>query len=580
MTITWWTTHSLAKIFPDSQPGHAPSRQIELWAARGEREDAQVAILPASVQEGRIISGVRINGANFSFSALTGPRGAKIPRSCLEGFWQWYVFVHDNPRGNRDRSTVLRTAPGFFPDAFLEDKQTTLRGGMTTPLWVRLSVPADAVPGDYRGSLTIRLPQPNGEVQTIRVPIRLHVWPFTIPARPSLRHTEWCYPNLVADYYHVKHWSEEHWQWLARIARDMVEHRQDTIFTPFSNLVIITRQDNGRLHMDMSRLDRWLDTFLGAGLQWIEGTHVASRVGDWHSQFSWNRFAIRDQRGKVIDTSVKAMTDAQFEPIIRGLIKAVYAHLEKRGLRKRCFQHVADEPLPSNLKSWKRLAGKIHRWIPDVPRIDAVMSEGLEDYCEIRVPQIQEIHGPAKADGKGQMWAYTCLAPQGIYPNRFLDFASIRNRILFWLAWSLHLKGYLHWGYAYWTRWPQVPAEVPLSPWFDAAAASHYCCDSQPLPAGDPHIVYPGKDSICSSLRWEVVRKGMEDYEMLKLLEQAVRRPQKRDRQALAKGRALLEQVRTAIAPSPAGHSHDAEQLLDIRRQIGDTIARLTPQAR
>ena len=27
-----------------------------------------------------------------------------------------------------------------------------------------------------------------------------------------------------------------------------------------------------------------------------------------------------------------------------------------------------------------------------------------------------------------------------VYPNRFLDFASIRNRIIFWLSWSLMVR--------------------------------------------------------------------------------------------------------------------------------------------
>ncbi len=39
------------------------------------------------------------------------------------------------------------------------------------------------------------------------------------------------------------------------------------------------------------------------------------------------------------------------------------------------------------------------------------------------------------------------------------------------------------------------------------------------LPAGDTHIVYPGKDSPWSSLRLEAQREGFEDYELLKRLQ-------------------------------------------------------------
>ena len=38
------------------------------------------------------------------------------------------------------------------------------------------------------------------------------------------------------------------------------------------------------------------------------------------------------------------------------------------------------------------------------------------------------------------------------------------------------------------------------------------------LPAGDTHIIYPGKDGPLSSLRFEAHRQGIEDYELLEKL--------------------------------------------------------------
>ena len=36
----------------------------------------------------------------------------------------------------------------------------------------------------------------------------------------------------------------------------------------------------------------------------------------------------------------------------------------------------------------------------------------------------------------------------------------------------------------------------------------------------DAFIVYPGRDKICSSMRWEDVRNGLEDFEYLYMLHQ------------------------------------------------------------
>ena len=35
------------------------------------------------------------------------------------------------------------------------------------------------------------------------------------------------------------------------------------------------------------------------------------------------------------------------------------------------------------------------------------------------------------------------------------------------------------------------------------------------LPAGDPWIVYPGSDGPLDSIRWEAMRDGVADYELL-----------------------------------------------------------------
>jgi hypothetical protein len=131
----------------------------------------------------------------------------------------------------------------------------------------------------------------------------------------------------------------------------------------------------------------------------------------------------------------------------------------------------------------------VKEWLPEVPRIDAVMSGGLEGYVDIRVPQIHET-GPEVPRHPGeQMWSYVCLSPQGNYPNRFLDYPSIRNRIIFWLSWSLGLKGFLHWGYNYWSKWQQVWVDVPISP---GSTPPGYHVADRTAPAGDPFLVYPG----------------------------------------------------------------------------------------
>ena len=568
MPIDLWVTHNLDKLFPESRKPAGAAESIALKAARNETEDAQVAL--------HVPRGMEIREASFSFSDLVGRQGQRIPKRNLAAWWEWYVYVLNNPPQNREPSSYLRKAPAFFADAFLEEKTIAIRDEWTQPLWVSVTVPKGTPPGEYSGALTIDLVDRNGERHHFEVPIALSVWPFTLPDQPQLHHTEWFWPVKLARYYHLEPWSEPVWRWIEKAAADMARHKADMILTPFSQLVQTTKGARG-FKYDFSRLDRWVRTFRKAGVEWIEGAHVAGRGGGWESDFVWRRLPVMGPDGGRLDTSRGKMSEEQFEPYVEHFLRAIHAHLRQKGWAKRYVQHVADEPIPVNEESWRYRAAKVRQWLPGVPTIDAIETEGLHGYVDWPVPQIQEVGPERRRHADEDLWTYTCLVPQGQYPNRFLDYESIRNRIIFWLCWSLGLKGFLHWGYNSWQAWQGVPVDIDISPWTDASAGSIYCADRNPLPAGDPHIVYPGKEDFCSSVRWEVVRKGCEDFEYLHLLEQAAESSKKGDARARSAAKRLLARVKKDIAATPLLHTRDDLLLLSVREQAGELLAKLAP---
>ena len=78
--------------------------------------------------------------------------------------------------------------------------------------------------------------------------------------------------------------------------------------------------------------------------------------------------------------------------------------------------------------------------------------------------------------------------------------------MLHWANYSEHLAGYLHWGLNY---WGSDPSARP----------------SDRLPPGDTHVLYPGPSGPLSSIRWEIQRESLEDYEYLHLLTDQDDRP-------------------------------------------------------
>ena len=97
-------------------------------------------------------------------------------------------------------------------------------------------------------------------------------------------------------------------------------------------------------------------------------------------------------------------------------------------------------------------------------------------------------------------------SPQGEYANRFIEQPLIKTRLLHWINFRYGVTGYLHWGYNHWTK------DSPFTHTTRAHGGPSY------LPAGDPWIVYPGRDGPLDSIRFEAMRDGIADHELLCLL--------------------------------------------------------------
>ena len=72
---------------------------------------------------------------------------------------------------------------GWWPDPLpLYEQSETLYPAENQAFWVTVKVPADAKAGDYSGNLRL-----SSGAWNFSVPVRLHVWNFTLPHTPSVR---------------------------------------------------------------------------------------------------------------------------------------------------------------------------------------------------------------------------------------------------------------------------------------------------------------------------------------------------------------------------------------------------------
>ncbi len=151
----------------------------------------------------------------------------------------------------------------------------------------------------------------------------------------------------------------------------------------------------------------------------------------------------------------------------------------------------------------------MHSLAPDLTRIDAVETTYLFGDLEVAVPKLDYLESNFDIYKKGQqqgaeLWFYTVgIYQSGKFPNKTIDMPLIGNRVLHWLNYRYDLTGFLHWG---WNQW------ISDDPFEDAG--KH---------VGDGWHVYPAKNGLLNSLRWEQMRNGIQDYEYLWMLENEIR---------------------------------------------------------
>jgi hypothetical protein len=564
--VTVWTQGPMARIFPNDVPPSAKTGPYTMSAARGETECFQVGVH---------MEGTRLNVMTATLSELVGPGRAIIPADHIDVLYADYVPVKW-PMAGQAPGDVERKAPGFYPDPLLPDWELDVAEVETPPtrsLWVRVNVPRDAAPGLYRGTLSITCrrkwfatrhePERLLYERKVKVPFRLRVWNFALPESSSLLMTNWFFPSHVADWYQQPMWSPDYWKLIEGFAADMGAHRQNVILTPLwggrtaeEQLIGITRR-GGKYVFDFAGFDRWARIFLSRGFSWLEGHHISA--GSHAAIPFWLRSGRRVQKVSFVNAQ-----DARYEDFLRQFFASLWRHLDECGWRDNFVQHISDEPKPREVERFGRLATIVRTAAPGIRLMDALTDPELAELVDFPVPLEEQYERVRKESGvaSNKIWTYYCCGPGGAWPNRFIEYLPIRVRIFSWLCFQRGIPGFLHWGYNYWAgTWKKV-----INPWDDPTCHRYG--------GGDPCVVYPPRDdrmlrkqSIVGSIRWEIVREAMEDFEylrMVRLLADAG------DRTA----QGILREVTMKIVPDWTTHTRDWHKMLALRERMGELLSK------
>jgi hypothetical protein len=539
----WWcdATH---KVPRERAAPITTGLAARLSAARHDYEAVQVVVRPSRP----------LRGLTAGAGPLLGPGGATIAAKHLRISRVYYHFVHapTDPTGLRD----------YWPDALPPlEEPLDVPAGQNQPLWVLVYVPPDARPGDYNGQVTLK-----AEDFTAHVPLRLHVWNFTLPERNHLE-TAFGFSPQEAFRYHGARTEEERRKVLDLYFKSFAEHRispYDPAPLDAIRVKFVPQENPPQAELDFNAYDRavaeaiqrYRFTGLILHLQGMGG-------GTFHERYPPKIGEFGEQT-------------PQYQAMFSSYVGQLEKHFRDKGWLDMAYVYWFDEPEPRDydfvaqgMRRLKQYAPGLRRMLTEEPG-DNVLAGLVDIWCPVSSNYDHAKAEQRRAHGD-RFWWYVCCGPKAPYCTLFIDHPATELRVWHWQTWQRRIVGTLVWQSNYWTS-PTAFPDQPQNPYEDPMSyVSGYGVPRgtrQHWGNGDGRFVYPplaaavpGKPGSpvfappVSSIRWEMLREGVEDYEYLYRL------------------RELLHEQRGRL---PADRVQRYERLLEVPAEITSNMTTFT----
>jgi len=279
----------------------------------------------------------------------------------------------------------------------------------------------------------------------------------------------------------------------------------------------------------------------------------------------------------------------EYKRLHKMMYGPVIEHLREKGWLKWAYSYWLDEPseeqYPEVIAGMKLLGENC----PGLTRLLTEQPEAaLEEVVDLWVPVLYNYRPDrcqARQAAGDEVWWYVCCGPRAPYPNNFIDHPAINHRIRFWMAEQYGVTGSLYWSATYYGK---LPDKTPRNPWIEAMS---YSGGGGHWGNGDGMLLYPAcrersetpvLQGPVVSIRWEILRDGLEDREYFWTLRQEMARleamrPAAKGAQQRLIDTAIKRADKALTAPdrlaeSPVVYTKDPQDLLRERARIAKAI--------
>ena len=542
---------------------------LRIGAARNEVEAAQLVLRPE-----RDLEKVRLEVRD-----LKGPGRVRIRAESVEVLRVAYVPV--------TRPTDPTGAQGLWPDPLPPVREPLdLERGANQPFWVRVTVPRGVPAGVYRGEIRVR-----AVGYKAAVPFEVEVYDFDLPDRMTCQTAFGFSPGNVWRYHGLADEAEKRAVLDKYLANFSAHH-----ISPYDPAPL----DGVAVEWPQVRADLAPGQVLTPRIDWTAWDRAMTRALD-ELHFNSFRLSIPGMGGGTFHSRREpelagyGEETAAYSALFRGYVQQVQEHLRQKGWLDEAFVYWFDEPDPKDYDFVMNGFRKLAEAGPDITRM---LTEQVEDeliggpnlWCPVS-PNYQEAESHERRARAGErFWWYVCTVPKAPYATLFIDHPATELRVWLWQTWQRGIDGILVWQSNYWTSGAAYP-DHPQNPYEDPMGwVSGYSTDIGTRRAwgnGDGRFIYPPEaaagvaekpvlDGPVDSIRWEMLRDGIEDYEYLVMLEELLSRYEGYlDASRVAELEELLE-VPPEITESMTSFARDPAPIEARRAQVARAVAELT----
>jgi hypothetical protein len=511
-----------------------PLRPVRIEAARNSSFSGKVVVgAPAPIKS-----------LEAEVGDLSGP--GKIPASCVQ------------VRYPRPDGVARRGSPQWFDsmESFPPDPVPLLPGPKVSlqPVWVTVDVPADARPGDYRGTVKIKA----AGAAAVEVPLELHVADWKVPpSRDFVVHVGLIQsPESLALQYGVPMWSEKHWALLDRTFALLAQAGTKTVYltavrrTHFGNehaLIRFKRGAGGKLEPDLTLAEKYLALavkHLGkvpvVGIYCWEPPDSVGHFGRHKSKDREILLTLTDGSGKLEKIKGPEWGTPECQEFWGSTFKALRAMLARHGVEKSMMFAMAGDYVPT-----PEATAQLHKAAPEATW--AVQ-------CHPHRPKVHDVAAGYLCCVWGVFGTRDPALPKDYYGNnryygwknpfRITAFPRAGNPI-FEIFCHSPITHYRFMGEASLVAAGRPNAKPPGVRGFGRVGADFwkvlkdkrgrgtYVCGRYPetawgqlnLAYSTPYVLAPGRDGPVTTTRFEMMREGLQEAEARVFIEKALLDP-------------------------------------------------------